>query len=76
MPIKTVRECKLPDSSVVAFAVLKTVYLQIHRLGSAVLAAGIAAEVLAVEPVAAGDVAEALAAGIAAEAIAAVIDQR
>ena len=72
MPIKTVRECKLPDSSVVAFAVLKTVYLQIHRLGSAVLAA----EVLAVEPVAAGDVAEALAAGIAAEALAAAIDQR
>ena len=67
MPIKTVRECKLPDSSVVAFAVLKTVYLQIHRLGSAVLA---------VEPVAAGDVAEALAAGIAAEALAAAIDQR
>ena len=66
-----------PDSSVVACAVLmttspRTEYLQILHLGSAVLAA----EVLAVEPVAAGDVAEALAAGIAAEALAAAIDQR
>ena len=72
MPIKTVRECKLPDSSVVAFAVLKTVYLQIHRLGSAVLAAEPVAAVVGAAAVG-GNPAVVLAVAVA---LAAVIDQR